>query len=250
MTRDCPLRILLVEDNDTNRLIASRMVKRMGHQVDAIADGAQAVQAVRSGAYDVILMDLMMPVMDGLTATRLIRQEPGGVGRTPIVGLTANIAPDREASWRDAGMSALASKPMTAERLAAAIESVLPASDAEALALVWPLLDEGVLQRLCHDIGKDGAGEVVKLFLTEAPCLIDRLEQSCGRRGGRLLRDVHTLASSARSVGLLRIGHVAAEIERAMAYAEPSEERLSRLLDLLRQSVMRLAEWDAAQGVT
>ena len=70
------LRILLVEDNGTNRLIASRMLEHMGHRVDAVADGAEAVQRCESIPYDLVLMDVMMPEMDGLTATRLIRSEP------------------------------------------------------------------------------------------------------------------------------------------------------------------------------
>ena len=119
------LRILLVEDNGTNRLVATRMVERMGHRVDAVADGAEAVRAVRSIPYDLVLMDVMMPEMDGLTATRLIRAEPGPVGRTPIIGLTANAEPSKEAACHDAGMDGFVSKPVTAERLATAIQAVM-----------------------------------------------------------------------------------------------------------------------------
>lgn len=110
-----------------------------------------------------------------------------------------------------------------------------------------PLLDERVLTLLAEDIGEDGAADVVRLFLTESPRMIDQLEQSSVSRGRALLRDVHTLASAARSVGLLRVGHAAADIEEMLAHEDPGSERLIALLDLLRQSVARLAEWEAAQ---
>jgi HPt (histidine-containing phosphotransfer) domain-containing protein len=89
--------------------------------------------------------------------------------------------------------------------------------------------------------------EVVQPFLTEVPRMVDRLERACVTRGCALLREVHTLASSSRTVGLLRVGQTAAGIELAMAIADPSDDRFSDLLDLLRASVIRLGEWDAAR---
>jgi signal transduction histidine kinase/AmiR/NasT family two-component response regulator/HPt (histidine-containing phosphotransfer) domain-containing protein len=117
------LRVLIAEDNSTNRLVATRMVERMGHRVDTVADGAEALSAVRSMPYDVVLMDVMMPVMDGLAATRLIRAEAGAAGRTRIIGLTASALPAQERACLDAGMNAFVTKPVTAGRLAEAIHA-------------------------------------------------------------------------------------------------------------------------------
>jgi DNA-binding response OmpR family regulator len=195
-------------------------------------------------------MDVMMPEMDGLTATRLIRGEPGLLGRTPIIGLTANAERSKEAACRDAGMDGFASKPVTAERLAAEIEAVITACDADATTVdEWPLLDASVLGRLAGDIGEDGAADVARLFLTEAPRMIHRLEQSLVTRGRALLREVHTLASAASSVGLLRVGHAAADIEQTFASDDPDQDRLNALLDLLRRSVVRLTEWEATRQI-
>jgi CheY-like chemotaxis protein/HPt (histidine-containing phosphotransfer) domain-containing protein len=242
------LRILLVEDNGTNRLIASRMLEHMGHRIDAVADGAEAVRAAKSIPYDLVLMDVMMPEMDGLTATRLIRSETGQVGRTPIIGLTANAERSKEAACREAGMDGFVSKPVTAERLAAAIEAaVMRDSVTPTNGRVLPLLDETVLDRLADDIGADGAVDVVRLFLAEAPRMIARLEQSSISGGRALVREVHTLASAARSVGLLRVGNTAADIEQATATREPDAGELTDLLDQLHQSVARLAEWEASR---
>lgn len=239
------LRVLLVEDNGTNRLVASRMLERMGHRIDAVADGYAAVQAVRSSAYDVILMDVMMPGMDGLTATRLIRAEPDPAGSTPIIGLTANAERGKAVECRDAGMTSFVGKPVTAAQLAAAIEAVI--GDAASMARTRPLFDARVLVRLAEDIGEDGALDVVKLFLAEAPRMVERLRQASETRDAALLRQVHTLASAARSVGLMRVGHLAADIEQAMAREAPATERIDELLDMLRTSVARLGAWAAEQ---
>jgi len=123
--------------------------------------------------------------------------------------------------------------------------------DAEAATVGgWPILDESVLGLLARDIGEDGANDVVRLFLAGAPRMIDRLERSFASRGRVLLREVHTLASAACSVGLLRVGHAAAEIEQTFADAEPGEDQLAGLLSLLHQSATRLAEWQATRPTT
>jgi CheY-like chemotaxis protein len=107
------LRILLVEDNGTNRLVATRMLERMGHCVDAVVDGYEAVQTARSMPHDLILMDVMMPGMDGLTATRQIRAGAGSGAKTPIIGLTANAESGKAAECRAAGMDSVVTKPVT-----------------------------------------------------------------------------------------------------------------------------------------
>jgi CheY-like chemotaxis protein len=245
------LRILLVEDNGTNRLVATRMLERMGHCVDAVVDGYEAVQTARSMPHDLILMDVMMPGMDGLTATRQIRAGAGSGAKTPIIGLTANAESGKAAECRAAGMDGVVTKPVTAERLADAMRMVVVDGGAppDATPQTWPLFDDHVLSVLAEDIGDDGALDVAHLFLAEAPRMEQRLEQSCAGSVGALLREVHTLASCARSVGLLRVGYLAGEIERAMANAEPEPERLAALRLVLRESVARLAVWTNARMV-
>lgn len=122
------LTVLLAEDNRVNRLVATRMAERLGCRVAAVADGRAALAAVQEGGYDLVLMDVMMPEMDGLAATRAIRALPGPASRIRIVALTANsFAHDREACLA-AGMDGFMAKPITLERLDAAL--------AEAAALV------------------------------------------------------------------------------------------------------------------
>ncbi len=128
------IHVLVAEDNATNRLVASRMLTRMGYRVDAVANGREAVAAVRATPYDVVVMDVMMPEMDGLAAAAAIRALPGPRGRVPIVGLTASNMRADEAACLAAGMDYFATKPISAERLAEAIGFAL-ARDRSGAAL-------------------------------------------------------------------------------------------------------------------
>lgn len=117
-----PLRVLVVEDNAVNRLVAQRLLERMGHEVHTACDGQQAVEAVKSGSYDLVLMDVMMPRMDGLQATAAIRDEEKVTGsHVPIVALTAHTAPGDDARCLHAGMNGYLPKPIRYEDLESAI---------------------------------------------------------------------------------------------------------------------------------
>lgn len=106
------LRILLAEDNAINKDMVSKMLTANGHVVEAVENGQQAVDAVRTDNYDLVLMDLQMPVMDGFTATRLIRELPGEKSGLPIVALTAHAFSDYRQKCLDAGMNEYVAKPI------------------------------------------------------------------------------------------------------------------------------------------
>ncbi len=119
------LSVLLAEDNPTNQLVTSSMLSRAGARVDLVSDGAEAVEAVRSADYDVILMDVQMPGMDGLAATRAIRAtEPAGQ-RRPIIGLTAAVGPEAERDCLTAGMDGYICKPVARDVLLHALAALL-----------------------------------------------------------------------------------------------------------------------------
>jgi CheY-like chemotaxis protein len=117
------LRILLAEDNEVNQRVATTLLERMGHHVDVVPDGKQAVAAIEHAAYDVILMDCQMPEMDGYAATRAIRGMQQGAS-LPIVAMTAHAMPEDRRRCLDAGMSDYLAKPISGERLCALLESV------------------------------------------------------------------------------------------------------------------------------
>ncbi|CAN5218388.1 ATP-binding protein [soil metagenome] len=133
------MRILVVEDNPTNRLIATKMIENLGGAVSIACDGAEGVEAARTGGFDLIFMDIQMPVMDGVEATRAIRALPEPVGRTPIVAMTANAMSHQRQSYRDAGMDGSVAKPLSPAalltELAKLIEPAEPEEEAEPFYL-------------------------------------------------------------------------------------------------------------------
>jgi two-component system, sensor histidine kinase len=121
------LRVLAAEDNEVNQLVVTTLFGQVGVTPVIVPDGAQALQAWRAQDWDVILMDVQMPVMDGLVATREIRQAEAQTGRarTPIIGLTANAMTHQAAAYLAAGMDCVVAKPIRIEELFAAVERVL-----------------------------------------------------------------------------------------------------------------------------
>ena len=120
------LSVLLVEDNATNRLIAGRMLEALGARVTAADDGAQGVAAARAG-FDLILMDIQMPIMDGVEATQRIRALPGPAGAAPILAMTANALAHQKAGYLAAGMDGAVAKPLSPLALTQAIAAALAA---------------------------------------------------------------------------------------------------------------------------
>ena len=205
-----PLRILLAEDNATNRLVTGRMLERRGHSVVAVRDGAAALAAAADGVFDLIVMDVMMPGMDGLAATRAIRALPGAAATVPIIGLSASTTAEDEAACHAAGMTAFAPKPISAPQLADIVQRVArPAPPAS------PAPDRGTLlgaatflhaaQRILHDLTDLAGGG----FFTE------------------LAAKAEALGQEARSLGLPELA-LAAEWLAANALAgAPVQQRLA-----------------------
>ncbi len=118
-------RVLVVEDNATNRMIAGKLLESFGCAVESAADGHQGVEAARIGAFDIILMDVQMPGIDGVEATRRIRALPGPVGRTPILALTANVLAHQRQAYLEAGMDGVVGKPISPARLLAELSRLI-----------------------------------------------------------------------------------------------------------------------------
>ena len=121
------LNILAAEDNPTNQLVLRTVMATFGLEVDIVPDGAQAVEAWRNGAYDLILMDIQMPVLDGISATRMIRADEAQTGRrrTPIIALSANAMTHQVKEYLEGGMDLHVAKPIQLARLQEALEAVM-----------------------------------------------------------------------------------------------------------------------------
>lgn len=196
------LRVLVADDNPTNRLVFSRMLQRQGHSVIEVPDGLAAVEAARQGGIDLILMDVMMPELDGLAATRRIRALPGPLGRVRIIGLSADSMYAGSQAYLASGMDGFATKPINAQRLAETIAGGRP-SDMSQPAMRPPLpanaaenrvFDPAVLDRL---VAASSPGDVA----VRIDAFLRRLRESGD--------DLSGLAEEAATLGLMRAARVA-----------------------------------------
>jgi CheY-like chemotaxis protein len=121
-----PMRVLLAEDHATNQYLISAYLGAAGHEVVVVNNGVEAIAAVEAGGFDVVLMDVQMPEVDGLAATRRIRTLPGPAGQVPIIALTANALPEDRESCLEAGMSGYLSKPIDVLALHEALQRFRP----------------------------------------------------------------------------------------------------------------------------
>ena len=157
-------RILAVDDNEVNLQIARELLRNQGFDVDVALDGQQALDLVRVQAYDLVLMDMQMPVMDGLSATRAIRQLPEGL-RLPIVAMTANAMEKDRQDCLEAGMNDFITKPMDPALLAAVVQSwVVSTSDQAADLGSWPVVAARLRQLL-----REGDPEVIEWVAAQEP---------------------------------------------------------------------------------
>ena len=217
-----PLRVLLAEDNAINRLVATRLLARRGHAVEAAEDGRQAFAALQRGRFDVLLTDVMMPEMDGIALTRAVRALPPPLGCLPIIGLTARTDADDVEECLRAGMNGHLAKPIQPERLDAVLGELgtrCAPSPAGAPEPAPPAdrFDPSVLHDLQAAIGEDGVREVVALFLRSLDATLATLTRLADAGDGpALMRDVHALSSAALSLGLTAAGAAARQFERQL----------------------------------
>jgi CheY-like chemotaxis protein len=116
-----PLRVLVAEDNGVNQILIKAMLDQQGHFSDIVADGIEVLRQVQEAQYDLVLMDIQMPEMDGQAAAQAIRALPGPQGRLPIIAMTANAMPEERRAYLAAGMNEHVTKPINPHLLAEAI---------------------------------------------------------------------------------------------------------------------------------
>ncbi len=211
-----PLRILLAEDNVVNQKVALLMLQRMGYRADLAGNGLEVLQSLNQQLYDVVLMDVHMPEMDGLEATRHIHQKWSNkeAGETPtprprIIAMTANaIQGDREACIR-AGMDDYVSKPIQVEKLVQALS--------KCHILVPPALDSKALQAI-RDMAGVAASEVlvqvIDCYLEDAPQLLQAINAAVVEGNAIALRQAaHTLKSTSATLGATILSQFCKDLE-------------------------------------
>jgi two-component system sensor histidine kinase RpfC len=208
-----PLSILVADDNSTNRMVVSKILERGGHSTHCVANGEDALDALETGKFDLVIMDINMPVMTGIEASKLFRFAEAQGDRIPIIALTADATPDVVARTLEAGMDVCLTKPVQPVTLLRTIEEKvvsLPKSlaDANSAHLIGsptdrrPLIDEPLLRELEQLGGREFVSDLVEEFFSDADCLIAELQNAAARGDSHRFRlEAHGLQSASANVG-------------------------------------------------
>jgi PAS domain S-box-containing protein len=233
MARRHPLRILLAEDNVVNQKVAIRLLGQLGYRADVAANGLEAIDAVARQTYDVVLMDVQMPELDGLGASREINQRWPGARRPRIVAMTANALQGDRELCEAAGMDDYVAKPVRVEELVAALGRCQPRSAAAPRAAPAVVaIDQAVFERLAETMGGGFVVELIDTFRDDAREQIDTLRRAlAGTDLEAFRRAAHSLKSTSESLGASDLAELARELE-AQARAgslEGAGDRVERL---------------------
>jgi two-component system, sensor histidine kinase and response regulator len=204
------LDVLLAEDHLVNQKVAVRMLERMGHRVVVVSDGLQALEALDNRAFDIVLMDLQMPTMDGFEALRVIRQnEAGGARHTHVAALTAHAMQGDRERCLEAGFDNYLAKPIRQSDLQAALEAI----PRPGLVVEHPLVDG--LKKVCGG-DDDFARELSTSFLETAPRCLAKIEEALRSNDAeKLANEAHGLKGISRTIGAQDQASACAALEQA-----------------------------------
>jgi PAS domain S-box-containing protein len=222
-----PLRLLVAEDNATNQLVARSVLAKYGIAPDFVGNGVEAIEAVRQRPYDIVLMDVHMPEMDGLDATKAIRSLKSPQASIPIVALTANAFANDVEQCRAAGMNGHVGKPFRKEELVVALANALSGrrgfdksvQGEHQSASECQTLDLDVIDKFRADSGEEMLSMLLDTFASDAAEKLDRLAAlaRAGVADKEALRLAHSLKSAGAMAGAAALSEAAARLEKALS---------------------------------
>jgi signal transduction histidine kinase/CheY-like chemotaxis protein len=242
-------KVLLAVDNATNQFAITRILEKLGASVTVVENGELAVRAVQQEHYDFVLMDMMMPIMDGLSAARGIRALPEPTCSIPIIALTANAFPEDREATRLAGMNGFTTKPTTGARLRAAIEDVMGAREVVQKPVEAPVqaaatqaeedhaqsaIDNQTFDALREELGDEEFQEALDIFLDDVH---QRLRRMASGDAKAIQSECHALKSSSAMFGMGEFASQCAAMEKTARDGGSFEaEGLKRLQSMFEQA--------------
>ncbi|WP_300405429.1 response regulator [Nocardioides sp.] len=252
-------RILVVEDNAVNRLVATGLLDGLGLSADTADDGDDAVAMVEQCGYDLILMDVQMPRLDGYATTRALRNREAdlGLGRTPIVAMTASAVSGERERALASGMDDFVSKPVNSSRLAEVVSLWIDADDADDVALPAPaprpirrpahdVLDRSRLEELA-ELSPAYVSRVIASFHERLPAMIDAVRRAAD--GADLASSAHALKGASSNIGLVHVSEIAEHLEGlGRSDGTASEPSMTELVAAAEHGLVALDDFVATMG--
>jgi signal transduction histidine kinase/CheY-like chemotaxis protein/HPt (histidine-containing phosphotransfer) domain-containing protein len=244
------LRILLAEDNKINQQYACVILNKAGCHVTIAGNGRQAVDAVRRETFDLVLMDIQMPEMDGVEATRHIRALPAPKNSVPIFAMTAHAMQGVCEEYLDAGMNDYITKPFQPALLLAKLDRLAAGAPRETGSAIredaLPVLDTSNLEALSAALPRDSLASLITLFLEDTGRQMRTID-ACEKAGdlAGIAREAHMLVSCAGNLGAARTSALARELEKSCREGNPAgvETLLATLRESCAQASTALAHW-------
>ncbi|KIN60376.1 Sensory box histidine kinase/response regulator [Sulfitobacter noctilucae] len=235
-----PLRVLVVEDNEINRFVVREMLQADGHEVSEAHDGQQGVDKAAVDKFDLILMDISMPVLDGRSATRQIRQGNGASRNARIVALTANVMPSERDDFLAQGMDGVLTKPLRKSDLLA----VLGKEGATTPAETPVLIDHAHNAETYEVIGAENYPKLLARYSAEAETLIEWLQGDARLDRNDIAAETHKIAGNAALFGATAFRDALVLIERSAKAGEDAAvmAAIATLPDIWKRSKKALAE--------
>lgn len=221
-TKKTGQRLLLAEDSPTNKMLATAILREAGYQVTAVSNGRELLEALRAATYDLVIMDIFMPEMDGIEATETIRALPGQIGKVPIIAMTAYSLDSDKESCLKAGMNDYISKPIQKQEMLSTVHRWLEAADDKGEAATPEhvespvIIDERVLEGLERDTSPEIRRELAQSFLTEAASRMDRVTRAAAENDlSTMEREALALKAAAGTFGAVQLTGYATALEQA-----------------------------------
>jgi signal transduction histidine kinase/CheY-like chemotaxis protein/HPt (histidine-containing phosphotransfer) domain-containing protein len=255
------LRILLAEDNEINQRVAVTILKKWGHRVDTARNGNEAVDAIRQHSYDLVLMDIQMPEMDGMEATQAIRQLDGDAASVPILAMTANAMQGDRERFLAAGMDDYIAKPIDRDTLFEVLQRYASPSPAPAVPKhddaklkpedVTPLIGHEVLTYLLNELSRDTVVELIDEYMLHSSDLLSQALTATEEEDIETVEyAIHTLKGMSGALGALRLAQACQDILDSCQnqQAEEIDCQLHGLSSDAEETKQALQEWRSHQS--